>query len=65
MLRITSDYPLFQLSLFEPKLCLRSLNLLLFCSGLTPLHGAAAHNFLEICRLLLEKGADINAKDNE
>jgi ankyrin repeat protein len=39
--------------------------LLLFFSGYTPLHGAVLSNHLEDCLLLLEKGADINAKDNE
>jgi ankyrin repeat protein len=62
MRRTTSDYT--QLSLYESKLCLRLLNLLLFFSGLTPLHGTAGNNLLDICRLLLEKGANINAKDN-
>ena len=31
-------------------------------NGITPLHAAADHGHLEVARLLLEVGADINAK---
>jgi ankyrin repeat protein len=34
-------------------------------SGFTPLHLAAANGYLEIARLLLEAGADANARTSE
>ena len=37
--------------------------LLVFRYDATPLHYSAAHGYLEVCRLLLQSGADVNAKD--
>jgi ankyrin repeat protein len=28
--------------------------------GMTPLHNAASHGYVEICKLLLNNGADVN-----
>ena len=33
-------------------------------SGFTPLHQAASNGQTDICKLLIEKGADIHAADN-
>lgn len=33
--------------------------------GLTPLHIACCHNNIEMVKLLVEKGADVNARDND
>ena len=45
------------------KLSLGSLILLLFFRQDTPLHLSANGGFLEICRLLLQRKADVQAKD--
>jgi ankyrin repeat protein len=37
--------------------------LLVFRNVNTPLHISAAHGNLEVCRLLLQSGADVNAKN--
>ena len=37
--------------------------LLVFRNDVTPLYCSAAHGNLEVCRLLLQSGADVNAKD--
>ena len=44
----------------EPKLCLL---IYLFFSRMTPLLWSAAKGHTEICRLLLENEADVNARD--
>ena len=49
---------------YEAKLCLRKLILLLFFSEATPLHESASKGHLEVCRLLLQCKADIEAWDN-
>ena len=49
----------------EVKLCLRKLILLLFFSQWAPLHWSAWHGDLEVCRLLLQCNADVEAKDVE
>ncbi len=36
--------------------------LLVFRYDATPLHYSAAHGNLEVCRLLLQSGADVNAR---
>ena len=46
----------------EVKLCLRKLILLLFFSQNTPLHRSARGGHLEVCRLLLQCNADVDAK---
>ena len=33
--------------------------------GFTPLHVAAAFSYLDIAKLLIEYGADINSRDND
>jgi ankyrin repeat protein len=49
--------------LFSPKLCFLVLILLLvFRDGWTPLHRSISDGHLEACRLLLQSGADVNAK---
>jgi ankyrin repeat protein len=49
--------------LYEAQLCSRKL-ITLFCfSQRTPLHYSASGGQLEICRLLLQCNADVNAKD--
>jgi hypothetical protein len=48
----------------EPNLCMRvSFVFYPFCREQTPLHLFAAKNQVEICRLLLQSNADIEAKD--
>jgi ankyrin repeat protein len=48
----------------EPKLCFLMLILLLvFRYGSTQLHLSAHEGQLEVCRLLLQSGADANARD--
>ena len=37
--------------------------LLVFRYDETPLHHSAAYGRLEVCRLLLQSGADVNAKN--
>jgi ankyrin repeat protein len=37
--------------------------LLVFRYDFTPLHYSAIHGNLEVCRLLLQSGADVNARD--
>jgi ankyrin repeat protein len=37
--------------------------LLVFREGFTPLHCSANHGELEVCRLLLQSGADVNARN--
>ena len=49
---------------YEAKLCLRKLILLLFFSQQTPLHRSAFCGHLEVCRLLLQCNADVDAKDD-
>jgi hypothetical protein len=48
----------------ERRLCLRWLIILLFFSQGTPLHCAAVYGSLEICRLLIQWNADLQAKAN-
>ena len=45
----------------EPKLCLL---IHLFFSQRTPLHGSAAKGHTDVCRLLLENAADVNARNS-
>jgi ankyrin repeat protein len=45
-----------------PDHCLLTLILLLFLSGITPLHRSAIHGRLEVCRLLVESKADVAAR---
>jgi ankyrin repeat protein len=45
------------------KLCLRMLILSLFFSQRTPLHISASLGNLEVCRLLLQSNADLQAQD--
>ena len=44
----------------EPKLCLL---IHLFFSQYTPLHESADKGHTDVCRLLLENAADVNARD--
>jgi hypothetical protein len=44
----------------EPKLCLL---IHLFCSQYTPLLNSAGAGHTDVCRLLLENAADVNARD--
>jgi ankyrin repeat protein len=37
--------------------------LLVFRNDWTPLHYSATHGQLEVCRLLLQSGADVNARN--
>ncbi len=46
----------------EPKLCLL---IHLFFSQCTPLLASAAHGHTDVCRLLLENAADVNASDKK
>jgi ankyrin repeat protein len=39
------------------------IHLLVFRDDETPLHASATNGELEVCRLLLQSGADVNAKD--
>ena len=52
---------------YEAKLCLRKLILLISFSQYTPLHYSVSHDDgdLEVCRLLLQCNADIEAKTSE
>ena len=45
----------------EPKLCLL---IHLFFSECTPLHRSANEGHTDVCRLLLENAADVNARDD-
>ncbi len=47
---------------YDEKLCLRKLIILLFFSQRTPLHYSALEGHLEVCRLLLQCNADVEAK---
>jgi len=49
--------------LMRNKLCLRMLILSLFFSRRTPLHISASLGNLEVCRLLLQSNADLQAQD--
>ena len=49
--------------LMQNKLCLRLLTLSLFFSQRTPLHISASLGNFEICRLLLQSNADLQAQD--
>ncbi len=49
----------------QAKLCLRKFILLLFFSQMTPLHRSANRGHLEVCRLLLQCNADVEAIDLE
>jgi hypothetical protein len=64
MQRINSNYPrpYFYYRFYDAKLCLRKLILLLFFSDWTPLHQSAKNGDLEVCRLLLQCNADVEAK---
>jgi ankyrin repeat protein len=44
----------------EPKLCLL---IHLFFSERTPLHWSAQYGHTDVCRLLLENAADVNARN--
>jgi ankyrin repeat protein len=46
----------------EPKLCLL---IHLFFSQRIPLHGSAQEGHADVCRLLLENAADVNARDKK
>jgi ankyrin repeat protein len=46
----------------EPKLCLL---IHLFFSQSTPLHVSAYKGHTDVCRLLLENAADVNARNKE
>jgi ankyrin repeat protein len=48
----------------QAKLCLRKFILLLAFSQDTPLHESARNGHLEVCRLLLQSSADVEAKNN-
>ncbi len=56
--------PYYYYCLYEAKLCMRKLILLLFFSEATPLNYSAREGHLEVCRLLLQCNADIEAEDN-
>ena len=45
---------------YEPKLCLL---IYLFFSQMTPLIWSAVNGHTDVCRLLLENAADVNASD--
>jgi ankyrin repeat protein len=51
--------------LYEAKLFLRKMILLLFFSQRTPLHWSAENGHLETCRLLLQCNANVEANDHE
>jgi hypothetical protein len=55
--------PSYYYCFYEEKLFLRKFIILLFFSQRTPLHGSAGEGHLEVCRLLLQCNADIEAKD--
>ena len=55
--------PLPLIVLIKRKLCLRNMILWLFCSWATPLFDSAKHGHLDICHLLLQCNADVNAKN--
>jgi hypothetical protein len=57
--------PYFYYWFYDAKLCLRKLILLLFFSQQTPLHLSAEKGHLEVCRLLLQCNADVEAKNEE
>jgi hypothetical protein len=48
--------------IYEAKLCLLNLILLLFFSGETPLHSSATNGRLKVTRLLVESKADVAAR---
>ena len=57
--------PYYYCYFYEAKLFLRKFILLLSFSQYTPLHLSAREGRLEVCRLLLQCNADIEAKDFE
>ena len=61
--RTSGNCPPLYYHCYEAKLFLWKLILLLFFSQWTPLHKSACYGHLEICRLLLQCNADIEAKD--
>ena len=49
---------------YEAKLFMRKVILLLFYRQRTPLHLSAYMGHLDVCRLLLQCNADVEAKDD-
>ncbi len=63
MRKTTSDCPNFY---HTNKFVLSALvHAMLFFSGRTPLHWSACEFHLEVCRLLLQNGANVVAKENK
>jgi len=52
-------------SAFAFQLRLILMSLLLIAGQATPLHRAAANGKLEVCKLLLQSGADVNKADGD
>ncbi len=57
--------PYYDYCFYEGKLFYRKLILLLFFSQQTPLHDSVSNGHLEVCRLLLERKADLEAMDTK
>ena len=55
--------PYYCYCIYEAKLCSRKFILLLSFSQDTPLHWSAREGHVEVCRLLLQCNADVDAKD--